>query len=422
MLPNEKKTQPQHPTFLFLFLLQVDLTFDLYEDDTTVTSVLTMRPSYESSAVVDGEGPPELLLDGRADVELVSVSVDGVEVPAADYEVTPKAKLLLSKGLPADPAAPPFRLQIVTRVKPSANTSLEGLYVSGGNFCTQCEAEGFRGITFFPDRPDVMARYTTRVVADRDRFPVLLSNGNKVAEGSCEGKGDRGRHFALWEDPFPKPCYLFALVAGDLALTEGTFRTASGRDVALRFYCEARDASKVGFAIESLKKAMKWDEEVFGLEYDLGAFFPFFLLLRVFLFPHSFVYFDLDPDLWPVTKKQKQKNNEQKQTSLTSSLSPTSSWAPWRTSPSTSSIRAWCSRARRRRPTSTTAASKGVSEEFSLFLSFFLLPRRPTKKDSFYLLSSFSLFRYPTHTLRSSATSTSTTGRATASPAATGSS
>ena len=156
--------------------------------------------------------------------------------------------------------------------------------MSGGNFCTQCEAEGFRGITFFPDRPDVMARYTTRVVADRDRFPVLLSNGNKVAEGSCEGKGDRGRHFALWEDPFPKPCYLFALVAGDLALTEGTFRTASGRDVALRFYCEARDASKVGFAIESLKKAMKWDEEVFGLEYDLGAFFPFFLLLRVFLF------------------------------------------------------------------------------------------------------------------------------------------
>jgi len=284
LLPNEKKTQPQHPTLLFLFLLQVDLTFDLYEDDTTVTSVLTMRPSYESSAVVDGEGPPELLLDGRADVELVSVSVDGVEVPAADYEVTPKAKLLLSKGLPADPAAPPFRLQIVTRVKPSANTSLEGLYVSGGNFCTQCEAEGFRGITFFPDRPDVMARYTTRVVADRDRFPVLLSNGNKVAEGSCEGEGDRGRHFALWEDPFPKPCYLFALVAGDLALTEGTFRTASGRDVALRFYCEARDASKVGFAIESLKKAMKWDEEVFGLEYDLGAFFPFFLLLRVFLF------------------------------------------------------------------------------------------------------------------------------------------
>lgn len=239
-----------------------------------------MRPSYDSSAVSsDGSGAPELVLDGRSDVELVSVSVDGAEIAKADYEVTPKAKLLLSKGLPSDPkAGSPFELTIVTRIKPSANTSLEGLYVSGGNFCTQCEAEGFRGITFFPDRPDVMARYTTKLVADRAKFPVLLSNGNKVAEGVCEK--DAGRHFALWEDPFPKPCYLFALVAGDLALTEGTFTTASGRDVALRFYCEARDASKVGFAIESLKKAMKWDEEVFGLEYDLGEkkfLFHFFL-------------------------------------------------------------------------------------------------------------------------------------------------
>ena len=267
---GKKKLSPLTRS-LSLPLRQVNLTFDLLEDDTTVTSVLTMRPSYDNSSTAvgaDGKSPPELVLDGRSDVELVSVSVDGAEVAKNDYEVTPKAKLLLSKGLPSDSKAGTFELKIVTRIKPSANTSLEGLYVSGGNFCTQCEAEGFRGITFFPDRPDVMARYTTKIVADRAKFPVLLSNGNKVAEGACEK--DDTRHFALWEDPFPKPCYLFALVAGDLALTEGAFRTASGRDVALRFYCEARDASKVGFAIESLKKAMRWDEEVFGLEYDLG--------------------------------------------------------------------------------------------------------------------------------------------------------
>ena len=304
-----------------------------------------MRPSFESSAVVDGEAP-ELLLDGRSDVELVSVSVDGAEISKSDYEVTSKAKLLLSKGLPSDPAAAPFKLQIVTKVKPSANTSLEGLYVSGGNFCTQCEAEGFRGITFFPDRPDVMARYSTRVVADRAKFPILLSNGNKVDEGVC-GE-DPKRHFALWEDPFLKPCYLFALVAGDLALTEGTFKTASGRDVALRFYCEARDASKVGFAIESLKKAMKWDEEVFGLEYDLGEFFFFFF------FP-----FRPRPQEKQLIVFSKTKKTKNQQTSSTSSPSPTSSWAPWRTSRSMSSTRAWSSRARRRRRTLTTAALKG---------------------------------------------------------------
>ena len=338
------KKKPQH-----LQNTQVNLTFDLHEDNTTVTSVLTMRSSYDASAVVGGKAP-ELLLDGRPDVELVSVSVDGVAILSADYEVTPKAKLLLSKGLPADPAAAPFKLEIVTKVKPSANTSLEGLYVSGGNFCTQCEAEGFRGITFFPDRPDVMARYTTKIVADEKKFPVLLSNGNKIDEGSCEE--DAARHFALWEDPFPKPCYLFALVAGDLALTEGSFRTASGRDVALRFYCEARDASKVGFAIESLKKAMKWDEEVFGLEYDLGK------------------RFHAPPPSTPTltsTRRRKSKDSlfpspfsdSTKQTSSTSSPSLTLSWARWRTSRSTSSTRAWCSRARRPRLTLTTAASRG---------------------------------------------------------------
>ena len=173
------------------------------------------------------------------------------------------AKLVLT-ALPAGP----IDLEIVTSLAPASNTSLEGLYVSGGNFCTQCEAEGFRGITFFPDRPDVMARYTTRLEADAAACPVLLSNGNLVDSGDAGG----GRHYAVWDDPFPKPCYLFALVAGALARTADTFTTASGRAVDLHFYTEAKDASKTGYAIESLKKAMRWDEETYGLEYDLDLY------------------------------------------------------------------------------------------------------------------------------------------------------
>ena len=158
----------------------------------------------------------------------------------------------------------------MTDIKPEDNTVLEGLYKSSGVYCTQCEAEGFRNIVPFLDRPDVMAVWRVRVEADRSTCPVLLSNGNLVASGPVEGSPNR--HFTEWEDPFPKPSYLFALVAGDLALTESSFTTRSGKNVALRIWTAARDASKTGWAMESLKRSMAWDERTFGLEYDLSLF------------------------------------------------------------------------------------------------------------------------------------------------------
>ena len=169
---------------------------------------------------------------------------------------------------PQTGASTPFRLTLRTRIFPKRNSTLKGLYESNGILCTQCEAEDFRRITFFPDRPDVLARYTTTIRAARADLPVLLSNGNLVASG----KLDDGRHFARWEDPFPKPSYLFALVAGDLACLEDTFTTASGREVALRIYSEPHNIGRCGHAMDSLKKAMRWDEEVYGLEYDLDLY------------------------------------------------------------------------------------------------------------------------------------------------------
>ncbi|EIE24754.1 aminopeptidase N, partial [Coccomyxa subellipsoidea C-169] len=229
----------------------VHLDFNLNEDSTRVTSRLSMLPNYGSAAA-----PPSLELDGRKDIKLVAVKVAGKELQPSEYEIAEK-KLTLSK-LPKGE----FEVEI------EENTSLEGLYKSGGNFCTQCEAEGFRGISYFLDRPDVMAKYTTRIEADAKSYPVLLSNGNLLEQGSLEG----GRHFAVWEDPFVKPCYLFALVAGDLAVREDTYQTMSGRTVTLRIYTRAKDIDRVAWAIESLKRAMKWDEDTFGLEYDLDLF------------------------------------------------------------------------------------------------------------------------------------------------------
>ncbi|MEA2080033.1 MAG: aminopeptidase N, partial [Pseudomonadota bacterium] len=153
-------------------------------------------------------------------------------------------------------------------IHPDKNTALEGLYVSGDMFCTQCEAEGFRRITFFPDRPDVMARYTTTLVADKSRYPVLLSNGNPVEQGEM----DDGRHWVSWQDPFPKPSYLFALVAGDLFCQQDSFQTGSGRNVTLKIFVEHENRHKCDHALESLKQAMKWDEESYGREYDLDIF------------------------------------------------------------------------------------------------------------------------------------------------------
>eukprot|EP00883_Tetradesmus_obliquus_P009281 jgi/Sobl393_1/20078/SZX79151.1 len=216
----------------------VHLTFNLNEDVTHVTSRLALKPNYAENGVA-----PPLLLNGRDDVKLVGLKVAGQAVPESGYEVTPKSLTLLC------PPAGPFELEVVTAIKPQDNSLLEGLYKSGGNYCTQCEAEGFRGITYFLDRPDVMARYTTRIEADAAKYPVLLSNGNLKEEGQLEG----GRHYAVWEDPFPKPCYLFALVAGALVKKEDTYTTGSGKTVTLRIYTQPANISQLHCTIWPLQ-------------------------------------------------------------------------------------------------------------------------------------------------------------------------
>lgn len=229
----------------------VELSFDLVPERTVVASRLTLvRQDAEADLELDGE-----------DLELLSIALDGAALGPDRYRVE-GARLILP-GLPER-----CTLDIVTAINPAANTRLEGLYVSSGNFCTQCEAEGFRRITYFLDRPDVMATYKVTMTADRGKFPVLLSNGNLVEQKDL---GD-GRHMAVWQDPFPKPCYLFALVAGDLACVADRFTTASGRDVALNIYVEHGKERFCAYAMDSLKRSMRWDEEVYGLEYDLDIF------------------------------------------------------------------------------------------------------------------------------------------------------
>ena len=191
------------------------------------------------------------------------MALDGKPLPPSDYQLGES-----SLTIPRVPAQP-FTLEIVTLCDPEANTALSGLYRSRGTYCTQCEPEGFRRITYFLDRPDVLAVYTVRIEADRALAPVLLSNGNPVAQGDIPGTG---RHFAVWHDPFPKPSYLFALVGGNLACVPDSFITASGRKVALGIYVEPGKEDRCAWAMESLKRAMRWDEERFGREYDLDVF------------------------------------------------------------------------------------------------------------------------------------------------------
>ncbi|KKN36652.1 hypothetical protein LCGC14_0771440 [marine sediment metagenome] len=233
----------------------VDLRFELFDEGARVHSTLSVRRNPESA-----EGSAPLALDGDS-LKLERVAVNGDDLAVGDYEET-GGQLIIAK-VPAQ-----FELAIVTWVEPQNNTRLEGLYKSSGMFCTQCEAEGFRCITYFPDRPDVMARYRTRIEADKSACPVLLSNGNDVEKGDL----DNGRHFVTWEDPFPKPSYLFALVAGDLVEKQDTFKTCSGRDIDLRIYVEPRNATKCDHAMDSLKLAMRWDEDTYGREYDLDIF------------------------------------------------------------------------------------------------------------------------------------------------------
>ncbi|KAA8522426.1 hypothetical protein F0562_013213 [Nyssa sinensis] len=232
----------------------VDLKFSLGEEKTIVCSKITVVPR------VEGCSSP-LVLDGQ-DLKLVSIKVNSKELKEDDFHLD-----LRHLTLPSPPSGK-FTLEIVTEICPQKNTSLEGLYKSSGNFCTQCEAEGFRKITFYQDRPDIMAKYTCRIEAVKSLYPVLLSNGNLIEQGDLED----GRHYAFWEDPFKKPCYLFALVAGQLESRDDIFITRSGRKVSLRIWTPAQDLPKTVHAMYSLKAAMKWDEDVFGLEYDLDLF------------------------------------------------------------------------------------------------------------------------------------------------------
>ncbi|MCV4281680.1 aminopeptidase N [Pseudomonas capsici] len=234
---------------------ETHLTFELFDDHSLVHAQLVMRRNPER-----GAGLPPLVLDGQL-LELVSLQLDDVELSPADYELTPDHLTLHPKG-------ERFTVDSTVRIHPETNTALEGLYKSSGMFCTQCEAEGFRKITYYLDRPDVMSKFTTTLSADRHDFPVLLSNGNPIASG----QEDDGRHWATWEDPFMKPAYLFALVAGDLWCVEDTFTTMSERVVTLRIYVEPENIDKCQHAMDSLKKSMRWDEETYGREYDLDIF------------------------------------------------------------------------------------------------------------------------------------------------------
>ena len=226
---------------------EVALTFDLDADKTVVTA----KAHYRS----DGDEP--LILHG-ADLTLRSIALNG-ETPA--YTIDGE-----TLTIPSVPQT--FLLEVVTEVSPRANTALEGLYLSGDILCTQNEPEGFRHITYFLDRPDIMTRYTTTLIADKERYPVLLSNGNPIDSGNSPD----GKHWVCWQDPFPKPSYLFAVVAGNLGMISDTFTTMSGRTIDLRIYCDPGEEGKCHHAMRSLKKAMKWDEEVYGLEYDLDIF------------------------------------------------------------------------------------------------------------------------------------------------------
>ncbi|MDH5517245.1 MAG: aminopeptidase N [Gammaproteobacteria bacterium] len=232
----------------------VELRFELGEEQSRVLSVIEFR---RRQNVADNAA---LVLHGE-ELQLGQLLLDGNTV-SSDQFVVDDSSLSIS-SLPAN-----FKLSIETFIKPQLNTSLEGLYQSSGNFCTQCEAEGFRKITYFLDRPDVMATYRTTIVADKDRYPVLLSNGNLIESGELEDN----RHWVSWEDPFKKPTYLFALVAGDLACIKDSFKTMSGRDIALEIYVEDHNKDKCDHAMLSLKNAMRWDEEVFGREYDLDIY------------------------------------------------------------------------------------------------------------------------------------------------------
>ena len=233
---------------------QLVLHFDIGRESTTV------RAKMEFWLKEGSKAPADIVLNGK-DLQLASLSLNGQVLSKTDYAIDGE-----TLTIPRAPAKSVVETEV--KIHPAKNSALEGLYVSGEFLLTQCEAEGFRKITWFPDRPDVMTTYRVTLEADRSEFPVLLSNGNRVDAGDSPG----GRHWVRWDDPFPKPSYLFALVAGDLAMVEDRFTTRSGRNVVLRIYVEAENIDRCGHAMESLIHAMRWDEERFGLEYDLDIY------------------------------------------------------------------------------------------------------------------------------------------------------
>ncbi|MCG9597425.1 aminopeptidase N [Vibrio sp. Isolate25] len=236
-------TSPSHT------ISDIDLTFELHDTATIVTAVSQVKQMKDQST---------LRLDGES-LKLVSIFVNG-EAWTRFEELEGTLEI---SALPEE-----FELKIVTEINPEENTALEGLYKSGGAFCTQCEAEGFRRITYYMDRPDVLAKYTTKVIADKFEYPFLLSNGNRIAEGELEG----GRHWVQWQDPHPKPAYLFALVAGDFDVLRDRYVTKSGRNVELEIFVDKGNLDRAPHAMTSLINSMKWDEERFGLEYDLDIY------------------------------------------------------------------------------------------------------------------------------------------------------
>ena len=256
-VPAKRRVDYRPPAFLVDTL---DLEFDLAPDATRVRADLAFR---RNPGAIELDRAAALVLDGEQQDD-VQVDLDG--------ERLPPARVVFGEGslTVLDPPATGV-LTVRSRIAPARNVALEGLYLSSGVFCTQCEPEGFRRITYFPDRPDVLARYTVTIRGDRTAYPVLLSNGNLVAQGVLDGN----RHFATWHDPHPKPSYLFALVAGDLKALEDSFTTMSGRKVALRIYSTPRNLPRCRHAMESLKRSFRWDEERFGREYDLDAFMIF---------------------------------------------------------------------------------------------------------------------------------------------------
>ena len=237
------------PAFL---IDEVELDFDLEPKATRVKARLKVRRN--------GAHAEPLKLDGVR-LKLISAAIDGEPLGADAYQLDEEQLSI--------PGAPDrFVLETEVEIDPQGNTALEGLYMSGGRFCTQCEAEGFRKVTYWPDRPDVLSRFTVRMAADKAAYPRLLANGNLMQSGELDG----GRHFAVWNDPFPKPCYLFAMVAGALDVLEDSFVTMSGRKVELKIYVDPGQAGRAAYAMDALKRSMKWDEEAFGREYDLDLF------------------------------------------------------------------------------------------------------------------------------------------------------